>query len=168
MSDALAYKIVKAKFGDAPIIKNIAYKVWPIAYGEILSQEQLHYMLNEFYSIEALMHDLRNTSKPYYIAYSNTNEPIAFLGLIVHKNYCKVNRIYVLPNQQGAGLGKQLMHLAYTIAKQNDCKHITLNVNKYNKALNFYANEGFTIKEAIVIDIGQGYIMDDYVLEKLL
>ena len=50
------------------------------------------------------------------------------------------------------------------IAKNNQQKGVFLNVNKYNKAQFFYQKLGFIITKEEVIDIGNNYIMDDYVM----
>jgi ribosomal protein S18 acetylase RimI-like enzyme len=71
----------------------------------------------------------------------------------------------VLPETQGTGLGRQFFELVKEQAKENNQKSIFLNVNKYNNALHFYTRLGFTIIKDEVIDIGEGYVMDDYVME---
>jgi ribosomal protein S18 acetylase RimI-like enzyme len=71
----------------------------------------------------------------------------------------------VLPSEQGKGLGKLLIDKAIEIAIAQNQKAIFLNVNKYNKARFFYEKLGFTIVKDEVIDIGNGYVMDDYVME---
>jgi ribosomal protein S18 acetylase RimI-like enzyme len=51
-------------------------------------------------------------------------------------------------------------------ARKNNQEALLLNVNKNNIAKNFYKKLGFNIVLDEVIDIGQGYVMDDYVMEK--
>jgi len=71
----------------------------------------------------------------------------------------------VLPTEQGKGLGKLLIDKAIEIAIAQNQKAIFLNVNKYNKARFFYEKLGFIIVKDEVIEIGNGYVMDDYVME---
>ena len=47
-------------------------------------------------------------------------------------------------------------------------KRIILNVNKANNAKNVYESQGFTVRKELVLDIGGGYVMDDYIMEYLL
>jgi ribosomal protein S18 acetylase RimI-like enzyme len=70
-----------------------------------------------------------------------------------------------LPETQGTGVGKLLFNLVKEKAKENNQKAVFLNVNKYNKAKQFYEKLGFTITKEEVIDIGKNYIMDDFVME---
>ena len=55
--------------------------------------------------------------------------------------------------------------LAIEATIENNQKAIFLNVNKYNNAIHFYMKQGFTKVKDEVIDIGNGYVMDDYVME---
>jgi ribosomal protein S18 acetylase RimI-like enzyme len=71
----------------------------------------------------------------------------------------------VLPETQGTGLGRQFFELVKIKAIEQDQKAIFLNVNKRNYAIHFYTKLGFTKVKDEVIDIGEGYVMDDYVME---
>jgi ribosomal protein S18 acetylase RimI-like enzyme len=71
----------------------------------------------------------------------------------------------VLPETQGTGLGRQFFELVKEKAIENNQKAIFLNVNKQNHAIHFYTKLGFTKVKDEVIDIGEGYVMDDYVME---
>jgi GNAT superfamily N-acetyltransferase len=74
--------------------------------------------------------------------------------------------LYVLPQIQGKGVGKIFIQYINDIAKENANLGLILNVNKYNKAKDFYLKYGFEITKSIIVDIGKGYIMDDYIMEK--
>jgi ribosomal protein S18 acetylase RimI-like enzyme len=80
-------------------------------------------------------------------------------------NKTKIHKIYVLPETQGAGLGRKFFEFVKENAKDKQQKAIFLNVNKYNKALYFYEKLGFSIVKEEVIAIGNNYVMDDFVME---
>jgi len=71
-----------------------------------------------------------------------------------------------LSNHQGKGIGKALINFIANEANERHQKGLILNVNKKNKAIRFYESIGFTISNEEVIDIGNGYVMDDFVMEK--
>jgi ribosomal protein S18 acetylase RimI-like enzyme len=147
------------------IVQNLAYQIWPVAYGEILSNEQLSYMLKRFYSLEALEGQLNGGQQ--FVQILDQNQPIGFLAYEVNcdnTNMTKVHKIYVLKTYQGRGVGKELIDFAISKAKQNEQKGLFLNVNKYNKARFFYEKLGFSIVKEEVIDIGNTFVMDDYVM----
>lgn len=160
-------KIVKIDKTQLQIIQDLAYAIWPSAYGEILSAQQLKYMLDKFYSVAALTQQLEEKKHVFYNAIDDFGKPVGFVSyeLNCEANKTKIHKIYVLPETQGTGLGKQLVALVKEQALLNDQKAIFLNVNKYNKAKFFYEKLGFTIVKEEVIDIGDNYVMDDYVME---
>lgn len=148
------------------LVQELAYKIWPIAYKEILSQDQLDYMLNWMYSIESLTQQLQEGH--HYFGIYDKNEIIGFLD--VQPNYpenrvLKLNKIYVLPSYHGKGFGFQLIQFAIDFATEAKQKTIELQVNRFNKAKDFYSKIGFTIKEEKDFDIGNGYFMNDFVME---
>ncbi len=77
----------------------------------------------------------------------------------------RLHKLYVLPNQQGKGTGKLLIDFIIDEIKQAGATILELNVNRHNKALHFYNKIGFTIAREQDIDIGNGYFMNDYVME---
>jgi len=151
---------------ELPKVQELAHLIWPIAYKEILSLEQLDYMLNWMYSIESLEQQLLEGHQ--YFGISDQNEMLGFLDIQLNHPFeseMKVNKIYVLTNQQGKKLGYQLMLHAIDFAKKHNMKSISLQVNRHNKAFEFYKKIGFTIREEKDFDIGNGYFMNDYVME---
>ena len=162
-------KIVKCEIAQVEEVTKLAYAIWPSAYGAILSKEQLVYMLDRFYNKEALQHQIENGQQLYLIQDKNQE----FVGYVSYEINCepnktKIHKIYVLPETQGSGVGKKLFQFVKTKAENLQQKAIFLNVNKYNKAQEFYLKLGFKITKEEVIGIGNNYIMDDYVMEVTL
>lgn len=158
---------VLANSSHLSIIKNLAYAIWPSAYGEILSPEQLTYMLSMFYSEMALKQQMEEKGHVFYLVKNDSGKYVGFVSYEINceSQKTKIHKIYVLPETQGTGVGKLLFNLVVERAKENNQKTIFLNVNKYNNAKLFYEKLGFTITKEEVIDIGKNYIMDDYVME---
>jgi diamine N-acetyltransferase len=154
---------------DFKLIQDIAYATWPETYGQILSKAQLDYMLGNFYSLENL-HANCNAKQLFYII-EEEKTPQGFLGIEHHYNsekITKIHKIYILPNYQGKGIGKLALDFIANLAKDNQSKKLRLNVNKYNKAIDFYKKIAFEITSEVVIEIGNGWAMDDYVMEKVI
>ena len=78
----------------------------------------------------------------------------------------KIHKLYVLPECQGKGFGKKLIDKAIEEINTENQKSLILNVNKKNPSLNFYEKIGFIKAREMVIDIGNGFLMDDYIMEK--
>ena len=153
---------------DVCQIQEIAAKTWPVAYGKILSAAQIEYMLDLFYSAAALKNSMRSQD---YIFAVNDGIMVGFCG--IEHNFCststtRIHKLYILPETQGLNIGRKFIKYITKLALENFSNKLSLNVNKYNSAFHFYEKMGFkTVKEEI-IDIGNNYIMDDFVMEKTI
>lgn len=159
-------EIKKVAVNQVSIIKDLAYKIWPNAYGKILSEEQMDYMLELIYSEESLKKQIEKKHQ-FYLVEDHDKKYLGFVSFEIncepHKT--KIQKIYILPETQGKGIGKLLFEKVKVEAVKENQKTIFLNVNKFNKAQEFYSKLGFTITKEEIIDIGKGYVMDDYVME---
>jgi ribosomal protein S18 acetylase RimI-like enzyme len=160
--------ITEAKLNDIKLIQEIAHATWPITYGEILSKEQLEYMLNLIYSDEALTNQYNKKEQLFYLISENEIN-LGFIG-IEHKYkgeaITKIHKIYLMPETQGKGIGKKVIDEIQKLAIDNNSEALLLNVNRFNSALGFYKKIGFEVAEEVNIEIGNGYLMEDYVMEK--
>ena len=147
-------------------IRAIANEVWPIAYGAILSQEQLDYMMEMMYSVSSLQEQA--ASNTLFIVATENDIPVGFAGYEFNYNgmpKTKIHKIYISTTKQRKGIGRMLIDYITKEATQNKQEALLLNVNKNNVAQHFYKKIGFFISGEEVIDIGNGYEMDDYVME---
>ncbi len=159
--------IKKAGIADIEIIRSLVFKIWPVAYKEILSEAQIRYMLQLFYDADELKKQIQSPCCHYLIGYQH-NLPISFAAYHFYhedKLKCKLDKIYILPQQQNAGFGRQLLQAVIREAKQENAISLTLHVNRYNKAIDFYVKMGFHIIREEDMDIGNGFFMNDYVME---
>ena len=159
-------KLTALKIEQLPIVIDLTKKIWPVAYGEILSKAQLDYMIDKFYN-ETALRELIQKGHVFYLAQDDIGKDVGFVSYEINcePQKTKIHKIYVLPETQGTGLGRQFFELVKEKAIENNQKTIFLNVNKYNNAIHFYNKLGFTKVKDEVIDIGNGYVMDDYVME---
>lgn len=162
-------RISQATSKDIPIIQEIAHKTWPITYGSILSKAQLDYMMNLMYSDASLLEQLK--TKPLFFLASEHDIGLGFISC--ENNYqntkaTRIHKIYILPEAQGKGIGKKLIEKVMTIAKENQSEVVSLNVNKFNKAVSFYKRIGFEIVAEEDLDIGNGFLMEDYKMKLMI
>ena len=153
---------------DFNSIRAIAKEVWPVAYVAILSKDQLDYMMEIMYSISSLQ---KQSNSSHFIIALENEIPVGFASFEFNYNQTlnkKIHKIYVLTNHQGKGIGKLLIDFIENKAFLNNQEALLLNVNKNNNAQYFYNKLGFIISKEEVIDIGNGYVMDDYVMEFLI
>ncbi|MBC6368933.1 GNAT family N-acetyltransferase [Algoriphagus sp. AK58] len=148
-------------------VQSIAHRTWPSTFANILSPEQIEYMLNWMYDLRMLESQLEK-GHTFLLAEENGKE-LGFAGFELNYSEgpkAKLHKIYLLPEAQGKGVGKALILEVADRAKKANQKSLLLNVNKYNqKAIDFYLKMGFQEIYKEVIDIGNGYVMDDVVME---
>jgi N-acetylglutamate synthase-like GNAT family acetyltransferase len=156
--------IREADVHDIAIIREIAIVTWPVAYGSYISKAQLDYMLDMMYSSASLLNQI-NKGHHFYIAEHN-NTAIGFASVSKEEDKtCKLNKLYVLPTAQKTGAGTALLNKTIDYATSQAARLLYLQVNKQNNAQHFYNKHGFTVREASILEIGGGYIMDDYIME---
>lgn len=156
----------KAKEVDIQIITDLAERIWPQTYSDYITEQQLRYMLDLMYSKTELLSQLQ---KGYnFIIANDGKEDVGFAcsSLIEPETATyKLHKLYVLPEMHGKGVGKILINEVKNLAVGGGGKFLQLNVNRNNKAADFYKKIGFKIKETVDVNIGNGFFMNDYVME---
>lgn len=162
------FEIKKATVADIPLIRELTYRVWPQTYISILTQEQIDYMLEMMYSTSSLQKQITSDGCQFIIVYDNGN-PVGFASYSEEEpQRWKLNKIYVLQNQQGKGTGKYVINYILEEIKKQSGTSLFLQVNQHNKAKTFYERLGFVETDFINLDIGNGFFMNDYIMEKKL
>lgn len=159
--------IFEATVEDFETIRRIAHTTWPVTYGEILSKAQLEYMLEKMYSDATLNVNLNQGH--HFLLLEQEKVCLGFASFehgYLGKKCTRLHKIYLLPETQGKGLGKLLLDKVTTLAKENHSDTISLNVNRFNKAFAFYKKMGFEVVAEEDLAIGNGYLMEDYKMEK--
>ncbi len=155
----------KAKEDDIAVIQDLAERTWRITYAEYLSEEQIDYMLLKMYNKGELFSQLQ---AGHHFLIAGTSHDLGFAGFSVvdaGNRIYKLHKLYVLPEAHGQGVGKLLINEVISLVKKEGGLALQLNVNRNNKAAEFYKRAGFEIKETVDLDIGNGFFMNDYVME---
>ena len=160
------FTIRKATTDDCGLINQMAGEVFPATYKEILSPEQLDYMMDWMYSPENIRKQMEEEGHVYFIAYEEC-EPRGYVSVQQQEeNVFHLQKIYVLPYFQGAHCGSFLFREAIKYIKEvhpEPCL-MELNVNRDNKALLFYERMGMRKLREGDFPIGNGYYMNDYIM----
>lgn len=157
-----------ARISDIPVIQSITYLVWPSAYRDILSQEQINYMLELMYSTASLEKQMTALNIEFILLVAD-DLPSGFASFsFQEENIHRLHKLYLLESHQGKGLGKALLSEVEQRALAQGAQELELNVNKYNNAKDFYYANGFKLHREEVLDIGYGFYMDDFVFRKKL
>lgn len=161
------FKIRNASPEDIPLIRELCFKVWPQTYALILTQDRIDYMLEYMYSTHSLQNQM-NAGSQFIFVYDD-EEPVGFAAYLPKEHgIYKLDKIYILPSQQGKGTGRFVIDYIINEIKQKGATSLQLQVNRNNKAKSFYEKLGFVVIDCREFDIGHGHVMDDYVMEKQL
>jgi ribosomal protein S18 acetylase RimI-like enzyme len=150
---------------DLHEVRDLALIIFPETYKDLVPREQIDYMMHMFYSPENL--DAQFDAGQIFIMLYVENVPAGYASYtsLNHQGDFKLNKIYVDNRHQGKGIGKKLISDLIARVKAKGARTLQLNVLRNNTAVGFYRNIGFSVKEEMLLDIGHGYIMDDYVME---
>lgn len=149
-------------------INRLAHLIWPDTFSAILSKEQINYMLNWMYNEDTLAKQIQDGQRFFIVSDSETD--LGFIGIepfFPQQNSFKIHKLYVLTQQHKKGLGKLLIHHVLKLMQQHyaEIKSCYLNVNRFNPAVDFYKYQGFEIVNEEDISIGNGYLMEDFVMK---
>lgn len=152
---------------DIPLIQQLTQLIWPATYGNIISQEQITYMLDMMYSETSLENQLENPNIRFYIIEIDSI-PSGFTSVELHIEHqtSKIHKLYLSQKLHGKGYGRIIVEQLEKIVAQNGDAYLILNVNRSNPAVDFYKRIGFEIIAEEDIHIGANYYMNDFVMRK--
>lgn len=165
----MTLKFIELKTPESlQVIRDIAASIWPETFREILSPEQITYMMEMMYAPAVMEKELADG---YHFEIVCTDDLPA--GYMVYSSYApetaKLHKLYLLSRYHGRGIGSAMLDHVANQTRKLGFKNLILNVNKHNvKAINAYERNNFTTIEAVKIDIGNGFFMDDFVMKKVL
>jgi len=166
---ALTTRIRRIQADELPAIKALAHQIWPRCYPGIIPDRQISYMLSIWYDIGAMAREMKARDVWFALIEVENQGPVGYLSIErVHREpVIFINKLYVLTDMHGRGIGAAALDWIGARAIEQGCTHLRLRVNKRNAlAIRAYLRSGFTFKEDVVTDIGSGFVMDDYVMEK--
>lgn len=165
----MATKIVLMEAGETELatVAELAERIWWAVYPPIIGDAQVRYMLERMFSPESLRRN-RKDGMVFVIASALTpaglDEKIGFyaLDLAGAPDRAFLDKLYLLPERHGFGLGQQMLASACTLACKQGHSGVMLRVNRRNhRAIRAYRRFGFREWDRICSDIGEGFVMDD-------
>ena len=150
-------------------VARLARVIWPEHYERIIGRQQVDYMLDRFQSERAIADQLANAYE-YFLVLQH-GEGAGYLAVVANPLQAAMllSKIYVLKSARGQGLGKRMLNFAEKLCVERGLKTLWLTVNKHNhNSLAWYCRLGFHNAGPVMQDIGGGYVMDDFRMEKPL
>ena len=161
-------EFVEVKLNDISKLAELTSEIWHEYWTCILSNEQIDYMVDKFQSEFAIRNQITNENYTYlYIMYDS--EKAGYIGLSNKKDYLFLSKLYIKKEFRHIGLGTKTFEFIKQFAQKNRYKKIQLTVNKYNKnTINAYVKWGFETLDSVVTDIGNNFVMDDYIMQYII
>ena len=150
-------------------ISRLAGEVWRHHYMPIIGAKQVEYMLDRFQTVDAIGSQIE-AGFLYYLMLQE-NQAVAYFAVLpsIEQKSLHINTLYVGPSQQHKGLGKRILAFIEHQCRQRDLDRLWLTVNRHNHAaIGFYLRHGFVNTGSLVQDIGAGFAMDDFRMDKSL
>ena len=152
---------------ELKLVRQVADSVWPITFKEILSPEQIAYMMEMMYAAEVMDKEF-DEGIHFYGVFDGTDA----VGYLIWGHYdgapqtAKLHKCYLLTDYQGKGIGSMMLQTAKAFAREAGYKHLRINVNRQNaKAIKAYVRNDFKTIETVDNPIGNDFYMNDYVME---
>lgn len=152
-------------------VASIARSVWNEYYSSILSKGQIDYMLGKFQSQEAIKRQMEEDGYRYYLIVNSLGggEAVGYIGIKEIEGKLFLSKFYILQQFRGKGFASVAFDFMEKFARDNCLSAIWLTVNKENDhSISVYRHRGFETVRVQVADIGNGYVMDDYIMEKII
>lgn len=148
---------------DISKLAHMAKEIWEEHYTPIIGKDQVNYMVEKFQSESAIIQQIKDDY--IYFIITRNKQPIGYLCFIKKNkiNSLFLSKIYLKKPFRRMGCGRKMIQFVIQQASKLKCQSITLTVNKYNKnTILAYQKLGFIQKRELVIDIGNGFVMDDF------
>lgn len=144
---------------------RIAEIVWNEHFTSIIGKAQVDYMLDKFQSEHAVTDQIQNQGYEYYFIEVDDNK-VGYIGIRKEEEALFLSKLYILKEHRKKGYSSMALEFLVNLCKDSGLKSIYLTVNKYNyDTIQVYKAKGFQIFKEQVSDIGNGFVMDDYVME---
>ena len=148
-------------------VARLARTIWEEHFTPIIGPEQVAYMLDRFQSEAAIASQIENGF--HYFAALEAGEAVGYGAVKPEGNTAFLSKLYVRRDRRGQGTGRAMLDYVESLALEHGAERIRLTVNRHNRiAIDAYLRWGFAITDEQVADIGGGFVMDDYVMERVV
>ncbi len=154
---------------DQEALAKLASEIWHEYWPALIGPEQTDYMVENFQSLEAIKRDMAENAYEYWFVVDEAGKTVGYTGGHEEPETSRffISKIYLLAEERGKHYASQVIAFYAALCRDRDLHSMYLTVNKRNElGIRAYLGKGFVTIESVETDIGNGFIMDDYVMEK--
>ena len=154
------------KVDDLDILSHLAENIWKEYFPSVISEAQIEYMISKFQSKNAIKNQIDNENYEYFFIVFD-DQIVGYSGIKKENNSLFLSKLYIKKEFRGKGIGSLVLSKLIDCARHSNLLKIKLTVNKNNsQAIKAYLKNDFTIVDEVCADIGNGFFMDDYIMER--
>ncbi|MFC3799155.1 GNAT family N-acetyltransferase [Cohnella sp. GCM10012308] len=162
--EAWACRPVQAE--DSAAVAGLASEIWHEYYGALLSLEQIDYMVDKFQSPGAIADQIAQQGYEYYLMRADGAD-VGYMAVKAEGGKLFLSKLYVLKAHRGRGYASRAMAVIMQLCRERGLGAVWLTVNRHNEgSIAVYEKKGFKKVREQIADIGNGYVMDDFIMEK--
>ncbi len=147
-------------------ISTLANEIWHEHYEAIIGKEQVNYMIDKFQSPEVIKKQIEEENYKYY-RLDSAGDLSGYFSWRLDNNSLFLSKLYIRKKCRGKNYARKILEFLEARCREEKLNKIWLTVNKDNtNSIAIYENLGFVKMKTQIADIGSGYVMDDYIMEK--
>lgn len=147
-------------------LADLAFGIWHEYFIRIISREQIDYMIDKFQSVPAMTDQIQHQGYEYYFIHVD-GAHVGYIGVKQEERKLFLSKFYMAKEHRGQGYASRVIEFLTALCKDRGLSAIWLTVNRHNDStIAVYEKKGFKTVRTQVADIGNGFVMDDYVMEK--
>jgi len=153
----------------AEVVEALAREIWTEYYTPIIGHAQVVYMVEKFQTAKAVLYQIAREGYLYYLLRDDMGVWVGYFAVMLNESELFLSKFYILAKFRGRGYGQAAIQFIETLARCQKLSKIALAVCKKNTAsIDIYRKLGFHVTGPLVADIGGGFLMDDYRMEKAI
>ncbi|WP_336757922.1 GNAT family N-acetyltransferase [Paenibacillus sp. USHLN196] len=147
-------------------LSRLASVIWQEYYVSIITLEQIDYMVQKYQSESAITEQIHQQGYEYYFI-QRDDSPVGYMSVKQEEGKLFLSKFYIGKEHRGQGYASQALAFLEQLCIEQSMNLIWLTVNRHNESsIAVYEKKGFQTVREQVADIGNGFVMDDFVMEK--
>lgn len=176
---------------DLQQLAEMASFIWHEYWPPRIGAAQTDYMVDMFHSVDAMKHDIKDHGYRYWFLVDEQGKYVGYTGgatqhltgddeadaWMKHGNVLDerwpdrwfISKIYLYAEERGKHYGSEVLRFYEQLCRNEGLPAMALTVNRDNElGIRAYEGNGFVSVEDVDAEIGEGFIMYDHIMVKVV